>query len=289
MPKASTSKAAAASGSQMRSGKASTSNGDAQFTRSDDRFEYDIFTSGCASAAHLLNLVRAALLRDDLTKNYGIDLTDVLPIGEDAVLKRIVDNASHHPITAYRLRLLIIRGNNTDPVVRTELSDVLRGLELPHLKAIKILRPGFSSRFFEETVYLLLFRAGKKGILKHVSLQWHCTYGAGLTRYLESSATANLVTLRLQTNADVRTRITDALGRGHRFPKLRRLSLVNIQGLTPALLLDTLQTRFDRGLTSRLVVEITGEVPKAVVRASREINVVFRSVGETLLEKAQDL
>ncbi|KAI5891783.1 uncharacterized protein SCHCODRAFT_02581932 [Schizophyllum commune H4-8] len=289
MPKASTSKVAVASGSQMRSGKASTSDGDAQFTRSDDRSEYDIFTSGCASAAHLLTLVRVALLRDDLTKIYGIDMTDVLPIGEDAVLKRIVDKAFHHPITAHRLRLLIIRGNNTDPIVRTELADVLRALELPHLKAIKILRPGFSCRYFEEAVYLLLFKAGKKGVLKHVSLQWNCTYGAGLTRYLESSATANLVTLRLQTNADVRTRITDALGRGHRFPKLRRLSLVHIQGLTPALLLDTLQTRFDRGLRNRLVVEITGEVPKAVVKAGREINVVFRSVGETLLEKAQDL
>ena len=63
---------------------------------------------------------------------------------------------------------------------------------------------------------------------------------------------------------------------------------MNIQGLTAEVLLGTLKARYEHGLRRRLDVEITGEVPKDAVRAAREIKVVFRTVDETLLEKAMD-
>ncbi|KAI5891775.1 uncharacterized protein SCHCODRAFT_02689892 [Schizophyllum commune H4-8] len=303
MPKATTSKQTAASGSQSRSGKplslspygdkdfrsTKVSYQDADFTFHHGRYYYDTFFSNCATAAHLLVLVREAPRRSDLTKIYGIDLSDVLPIGEDAALANIIRKALARPITAYRLRELILRGNNSAPDSRIDLANALRGVKMPDLEAIKILRKGYSCRYFEEAGFDLLTECGESGKLKHVSLQWHCTYGAGFTKWLESDATAKLITLRLQTNADVRTRITDALVRGHRFPQLRRLSLVNIRGLTPQRLLDTLQTRDARmDKRRRLDVDITAEVSKEVKIAGHKIHVYFHSVDETLLENAKD-
>ncbi|KAL1719969.1 hypothetical protein EV715DRAFT_272369 [Schizophyllum commune] len=272
---------------------------DKQFARKRGRYYYDTFVSSCATAAQFLPLLQEAPWREDLTEIYGVDMLDVLPIGEDARLRRVVRNAHQEkhfrsspptfdhlrqlpiyafpdalacPIVAHRLRDLVLRGNNSERDSRTDLADALRGVILPDLQTMKILR-----KYFEEAAFYLLTVCGETGKLKHVSLQWHCTYEAGFTKWLESDAAANLVTLRLQTNANVRSRITDALKSGHWFPKLRRL-----------MLLGTLKARYEHGLRRRLDVEITGEVPKDVMRAARDIKVVFRTVDETLLEKAMD-
>ncbi|KAI4520058.1 hypothetical protein K525DRAFT_248954 [Schizophyllum commune Loenen D] len=263
------SKAAAASLHQDRS-----------FARYIGTFYYDILPSRCATAAHFLLAAREAPKRSDLTEIYGLNFLDILPIGDDAKLKRVIKLALVQPITAHRLNSLVIRGNNSDAVVQTELADALHGILLPDLETIKILRPGRSSAYFERAIYHLFMLWGETGELRHVSLQWHCCYQAGFTKWLESAGAANLATLRLQTNADVRTRITDALKGGHWFPKLRRLSLLNIQGLTPKTLLETLRVRYNHGMRRRLVVEITGDVPSAIVKAAQKINVVFQSVAD---------
>ncbi|KAL1685834.1 hypothetical protein GGG16DRAFT_129123 [Schizophyllum commune] len=307
MPKATTSDQPVASGSRSRSGKPTSRLpygdknhrpakaaartepfSDQRFARKHGRYYYDTFISSCATAAQFLLLLQEAPWREDLTEIYGVDMLDVLPIDGDARLRRVVRNALACPIVAHRLRDLVLRGNNSERDSRTDLADALRGVILPDLETIKILRKGYSCRYFEEAAFDLLTVCGETGKLKHVCLQWHCTYEAGFTKWLESDAAANLVTLRLQTKANVRSRITDALKSGHWFPKLRRLSLVNIQGLTAEVLLGTLKARYEHGLRRRLDVEITGEVPKDVVMAARDIKVVFRTVDETLLEKAMD-
>ncbi|KAL1676425.1 hypothetical protein EV122DRAFT_253284 [Schizophyllum commune] len=297
MPKATTSENQTASGSQACSRsapyntemrrKVDTQAKLARPTKACNDFE--IYDVPIATAAHLLLLAREVPRIRGCPKSYGLRIPDIIPMGGDLDLSEILKRALRKPVVARRLRVLVIRGNNSEPASRYELTSAFLSLIMPDLRSIKILRPGISSGDWEQALYLLFVECGESGKLQHVALQWHCCYQAGFTKWLESKAAANLVTLRLQTNADVRTRITDALSGGHWFPKLRRLSLIHIQGLTPEVLIKKLQTRYDHGLHHRLIVEITDEVSPAVLAIAREINVAFRTVSDSLLEEVEDL
>ncbi|KAL1743547.1 hypothetical protein HDZ31DRAFT_40678, partial [Schizophyllum fasciatum] len=239
----------------------------------------------CASAAEALSW--AGQLRRKGKGTYGYYIQNMLPdeLDDDDEATQALNEAMCNPVPDPGLRTLVIGGNNTDPLSQVEVANYLTAVRPGNLESAKIFRPGRSSAYFEAPLYGFLMHPGRTGALKQLTLQWHCCLQAAFTAYLESDASSSLRTLRLQTNADIRCRIADALVSGHCFPSLRRLTLMNIQGLTAPMLLGRLRTRHMKGFKRRLRVEMTGVVSDGVQEAAQRLNISMISVSDDCLEE----
>ncbi|TRM63983.1 hypothetical protein BD626DRAFT_493402 [Schizophyllum amplum] len=224
-------------------------------------------TSEFASGDEIILWISEFCQRED-RPNYGVANETAIRIWERAVY--------HGPVFASRLISFVVGGNNSKATTQTQLADLLDAIEAPDLKTVAILRPGLSSKYFERAVYDFL---SASTALKHVSLSWHCCFQAGFSEYLESNAASRLMSLSLQTNADIKHRVLYALVEGHGFPYLRKLSLQNIQGLTAQRLLSALETRYVRGQQRRLAVEVTCKVPDDIVKRARALGITFTQIG----------
>ncbi|KAI5884940.1 uncharacterized protein SCHCODRAFT_02645839 [Schizophyllum commune H4-8] len=143
-----------------------------------------------------------------------------------------------------------------------------------NLNEVKIYRVGPSLKDKGRRTYNFL-EATKS--LQHVTISWSFVYKAGISKYLQSDAAKNLVSLRLEASGA--SKITSELARalsneGHNLPQLQQLTLRNIFDLTPKALLSILRNRHASGCTRPLLVEWEGcAMPRSIVDTARQLDI----------------
>ncbi|KAI4527155.1 hypothetical protein K525DRAFT_285815 [Schizophyllum commune Loenen D] len=181
-------------------------------------------------------------------------------------------------IDARGLSNFTVLGDNSLKDATHQLAQLLYSLHAPDVSEVKILRPGRSTKYYERAVYHFLSSLSTRTSLQHVSLNMQCCYKPGLGKYLRSAAARHLVSLRLQTSANVEEYLVGALLNSHMLPNLQQLTLRGIPELTPERLFENLRKRYDAGHTLPLLVEWDRKIPTEIVSAARKLRIFFQKL-----------
>ncbi|KAL1687995.1 hypothetical protein GGG16DRAFT_116442 [Schizophyllum commune] len=205
---------------------------------------------------------------------YNIDHSDI------AYTDLAPETIASRPIHAPRLKHLTLRGNNSEPKRQKQHTAVYGSLRARDLEGLSVLRPGRSTTPYDKQLFRFLHSGVDSAKFKHLTLNMRFVYRVGLENYLKSASAASLETLRLKTNVDIQSCLSEALVAGGRLAGLRTL-IVRIKDLVPSELLDAMVARH-RSLGDRDVlhtVEIAAPLSQATIERARRIGITLRKVA----------
>ncbi|KAL1740824.1 hypothetical protein HDZ31DRAFT_76618 [Schizophyllum fasciatum] len=184
-------------------------------------------------------------------------------------------------IVAPRLKVLILRGNNSQVLRQRQHTALLRSLSAHDLEKFAFLRPGMSTKLSETQVYDFLTQRTSWEKLKSVSLNMRFIYKDGIKRYLKSFNAAHLTTLRLRTNTNIQSCLIEALVTGYKLRSLRTLT-IRVKNLVPSELIDALEARYhslgDDDVLTTVEVSVGRPLTWDIIERARRIGITLSSV-----------